>query len=232
MIILITGTRTGIGKALATHFLDGGHQVVGCSRRRPTIDHPNYRHHEVDLTDSKGIKSMCRAIRAEYGHLDAVVNNAGISNMNHFMMTPEEVARRIFDVNFFAVLNCCRETVKLLQKSKEPAPAILNVSTVAVPWALEGQLIYSASKSAVDQLTRVMSKELADFNVRVNGIGLPPVHTVLTRTVAKEKIDEVIARQTIRRMCTMEDIVGPVEFLVSRQSGFVTGETLFLGGVN
>ncbi len=232
MIILITGTRTGIGKALATHFLDRGHQVVGCSRRRPTIEHPNYRHHEVDLTDSKGIKSMCRAIRAEHGYLDAVVNNAGISNMNHFMMTPEEVSRRIFDVNFFAVLNCCRETAKLLQKSQEPAPAILNVSTVAVPWALEGQLVYSASKSAVDQLTRVMSKELADFNIRVNGIGLPPVHTVLTRTVAREKIDELIGRQTVKRMCTMEDIVGPVEFLLSRQSGFVTGETLFLGGVN
>ncbi len=101
-----------------------------------------------------------------------------------------------------------------------------------MPWALEGQLVYSASKSAVDQLTRVMSKELADFNIRVNGIGLPPVHTVLTRTVAREKIDELIGRQTVKRMCTMEDIVGPVEFLLSRQSGFVTGETLFLGGVN
>jgi 3-oxoacyl-[acyl-carrier protein] reductase len=232
MIVLITGTRTGIGKALATHFLGLGHTVVGCSRKPSAIDHPHYSHHEVDLTDSKRIKSMCRAIRAEHGHLDAAVNNAGIASMNHFMMTPDEMSRRIFDVNFFAVLNCCRETVKLLQKSQEPAPAILNVSTVAVPWALEGQLVYSASKAAVEQLTRVMSKELADFDIRVNGIGLPPVDTVLTRTVAKEKIDALIGRQTVKRMCTIEDIVGPVEFLVSRESGFVTGETIFLGGVH
>ncbi|MGA4845929.1 SDR family NAD(P)-dependent oxidoreductase [Streptomyces sp. G5(2025)] len=232
MNILITGTRTGIGKALAQHFLARGHSVVGCSRRPATIDHPQYTHHEVDLTDAKAIKSMCRAIRATHGSLDAVINNAGVATMNHFMMTPDDTARRIFDVNFFAVLNCCRETAKLLQKSKSSSPAILNVSTIAVPWALEGQLVYSASKAAVEQLTRVMSKELADFNIRVNGIGLPPVHTVLTRTVPTEKIDALLKRQTFTRMCTVDDIVGPVEFLVSQESGFVTGETLFLGGVH
>lgn len=232
MLILITGTRTGIGKALAEHFLKRGDQVVGCSRRPSAIDHPGYRHHETDLADAGQIRALCRSIRTEHGYLDAVVNNAGISTMNHFMMTPEDVARKIFDVNFFAVLNCCRESVKLLRKSGEPAPAVLNVSTVAVPWALEGQLVYSASKSAVEQLTRVMSKELAGFNIRVNGIGLPPVHTVLTRTVPKEKVDEVIARQALKRMCTMADITGPVEFLISPAAGFITGETLFLGGVN
>ncbi|MET8141484.1 SDR family oxidoreductase [Sphaerisporangium sp. NPDC005288] len=228
---MITGTRTGIGKALAEHFLARGHHVVGCSRRPSTIEHPGYRHHEVDLTDSRGIKAMCRAVRAEHGYLDAVVNNAGVATMNHFMMTPEDVARRIFDVNFFAVLNCSRESVKLLQKSSG-SPALLNVSTVAVPWALAGQLVYSASKSAVEQLTRVMSKEVADLGIRVNGIGLPPVHTVLTRTVPREKIDALIGRQTLKRMCTMADITGPVEFLISPESSFVTGETLFLGGVH
>ncbi|GAA3753446.1 SDR family NAD(P)-dependent oxidoreductase [Salinactinospora qingdaonensis] len=230
--LLITGTRTGVGKALAEHFLDRGDRVVGCSRKSSTIDHANYSHHEADLTEPTAVKAMFREIRREHGHLDTLVNNAGTSNMNHFMTTPETVAREIFDINFFAVLNCCREAAKLLQKSEEPAPSILNVSTVAVPWALEGQLAYSASKSAVEQLTRVMSKELAGFSIRVNGIGLPPVRTVLTRTLPTEMVDDLIGRQAIKRMCTMADIVGPVEFLVSRASGFVTGETLFLGGVN
>ncbi|MBS2961891.1 SDR family oxidoreductase [Actinocrinis puniceicyclus] len=232
MIVLITGTRTGIGRALAEYLLGRGHQVVGCSRRPATIEHPQYVHHAADVTDVKAIKSMCRAIRADHGRLDAVINNAGTASMNHFMTTPAETSRRMFEVNFFAVLDCCRETVKLLRKSEEPAPAILNVSTVAVPWALEGQLLYSASKAAVEQLTRVMSKELAQFPIRVNGIGLPPVHTVLTRSVPAEKIDVLIQRQAFKRMCTVEDIVGPVDFLISRESGFITGETLFLGGVH
>jgi 3-oxoacyl-[acyl-carrier protein] reductase len=231
MVILITGTRTGIGHALATHLLQRGHQIVGCSRRPAAIDHPNYSHHVVDVTDAQGIKSMCRQVRAQFGYLDALINNAGTSNMNHFRLTPETVARSVFDVNFFAVLNCCRESVKLLRRSSEPSPAIVNVSSVAVPWALEGQLVYSASKSAVDQLTRVMSKELAESNIRVNGIGLPAVRTRLTRTVPEATIDELVQRQTIKRMCTTEDIVGPIDFLISVQSSFITGETIFLGGV-
>ncbi|MFB6629271.1 SDR family NAD(P)-dependent oxidoreductase [Streptomyces sp. NPDC056362] len=232
MILMITGTRTGIGKALAEHFLAAGHEVVGCSRKPATIDHPRYRHHEADLSDPVQTKRMFRSVRQEHGKLDALVNNAGTSSMNHFMTTPDEVSRKIFDINFFAVLNCCREAVKLLRKSTEQSPAILNVSTVAVPWAIEGQLAYSASKSAVEQLVRVMSKELSAFGIRVNGIGLPPVHTVLTRTVPRSKIETLIARQAISRQCTTADIVGPVDFLIGRQSEFITGETLFLGGVH
>ncbi|MFI9643459.1 SDR family NAD(P)-dependent oxidoreductase [Micromonospora sp. NPDC051925] len=232
MIIMITGTRTGIGRGLAEHFLESGHQIVGCSRKPATIDHPNYRHHQLDLVDASQTKKMFRSVRAEYSHLDALINNAGTATMNHFMMTPDAVSRKLFDINFFAVLNCCREAVKLLRKTNGATSAILNVSTVAVPWALDGQLAYSASKSAVEQLVRVMSKELADFGIRVNGIGLPPVPTILTRTVPQQKIEDLVARQAIRRICTVSDIVGPVEFLIGQQSAFVTGETIFLGGVN
>jgi len=232
MKILITGTRTGIGKALAEHLLGAGHEVVGCSRKPGSIEHPGYQHHRLDLTDTRELKAMFREVRHAHGYLDALVNNAGTSIMNHFMLTPEESTRRIFDLNFFAVLNCCREAVKLLRHSPQPTTAVLTVSTVAVPWALDGHLAYSASKAAVEQLMRVMSKELADYRIRVNALGLPPVGTVLTRTVPPERIEGLVARQTIKRLCTPADIVGPVDFLIGPQSGFVTGETIFLGGVN
>lgn len=232
MKILITGTRTGIGRALAEHLLGAGHDVIGCSRRPGSIEHPGYHHHQVDVTDTGAVKAMFRAVRSTHGHLDALVNNAGTSIMNHFMLTPEETTRRIFDVNFFAVLNCCREAVKLLRRSAQPSTAVLTISTVAVPWALDGHLAYSASKAAVEQLVRVMSKELAEYRIRVNALGLPPVGTVLTRTVPPERIEGLVARQVIKRLCEPADIVGPAEFLIGPQSAFVTGETIFLGGVN
>ncbi|MFC9793960.1 SDR family NAD(P)-dependent oxidoreductase [Streptomyces sp. NPDC057695] len=230
--MLITGTRTGIGKSLAEHFLGRGHTVIGCSRRASTIDHSDYRHFEVDLTESQQLKRMFRSVRQEFGHLDSVVNNAGTATMNHFMLTPEETTRKIFDINFFAMLGCSREAAKLLQRSDRASTSILNISTVAVPWALDGQLVYAASKSAVEQATRVMSKELASFGIRVNALGLPIVRTVLTRTLPDEARANALARQTIDRMCEFEDLVGPVEFLTSERSGFVTGETLYLGGVH
>lgn len=232
MKVMITGTRTGIGRGLAEHLLAGGHEVIGCSRKPGVVEHERYHHHQVDLTDGGQVKALFRALRGAHGHLDALVNNAGTSVMNHFMLTPEETTRRLFDLNFFAVLNCCREAVKLLRRSEHPSPAILTLSSVAVPWALDGHLAYSASKAAVEQLVRVMSKELADQGIRVNGLGVPPVSTVLTRTVPRERIDGLVARQAINRLCTTADLAGPVEFLIGEKSAFVTGETIFLGGVN
>lgn len=232
MKVMITGTRTGIGKALAEHLLASGHEVVGCSRKPGGIEHERYDHHQVDLTDGNAVKALFRELRRTHGHLDALINNAGTSVMNHFMLMPEQTTRRLFDLNFFAVLNCCREAVKLLRHSALPSTSIVALSTVAVPWAIDGQLAYSASKAAVEQLVRVMSKELADHRVRVNGLGVPPVSTTLTRTVSRERIDGLVARQAIKRLCTTADLCGPVEFLIGSQSTFVTGETIFLGGVN
>lgn len=232
MIIFISGTRTGLGLGLAQRLLDSGHDVVGCSRKPSKFRHERYRYHQVDLTDPDAVRSLFALIRKEFGRLDGMVNNAGTSIMNHFMMTPPSATRNIFDVNVFAALNSSREAVKLLMKSQEPSPCIVNVSSVAVPWALDGQLVYSASKGAIEQATRVMSKELAGFGIRVNCLGLPPVETALTRTVPKDKVDSLVQRQALKRMCRLEDVVGPVEFLLSAQSAFVTGEVIYLGGVH
>jgi 3-oxoacyl-[acyl-carrier protein] reductase len=232
MRLLITGTRTGIGRYLATHLAEAGHDVIGCSRRPPAKMPSNYIHYDLDLTDAAGTRAMYRSIRKEYGSLDALINNAGTSNMNPFMLTPDEETRRIFELNVFAMLNCTREAVKLLKDSTHEAPSILNLSSVAVRLSIEGQLAYAASKSAVEQATRTLSRELAGINVRVNTIGLPPVRTALTRTVDKAKIDALIARQALKRMCAFEDIAGPVEFLLSGAARFVTGETLYLGGIH
>lgn len=232
MIIAVTGTSRGIGKALAAHFAARGDRVFGCSRGALDLGRDGYTHVIADLTTPGGIKGFFGAIRRQAGSLDALINSAGTSTMNHFMLMPEETTRAIFDLNVHALLGCCREAAPLLMKSEHPAPSILSLSSVAVPWALEGQLAYAASKSAVEQITRGLSKELASERIRVNAVGLPPIRTALTRTVPKEKISALIARQTIRRQCEVDDIIGPIEFLISEQARFVTGETLHLGGVH
>lgn len=171
-------------------------------------------------------------VRKEFGQLDALVNNAGTSVMNHFMLMSDEANRSLFETNVVSLIACAREAAKLLMKSPYEAPSILSFSTIAVPWALEGQLAYSASKAAAEQMTRVLSRELGRQGVRANALGLPPVRTALTRTVAKEKIDALIQRQAIARQCEIADLLGPVEFLLSPAARFVTGETLYLGGVH
>jgi 3-oxoacyl-[acyl-carrier protein] reductase len=229
MLVLVTGTSSGIGRGLAQRLARKGHTVLGCSRR-PGPAFEGYRHYQADLTSGDQVKEMFGAIRQEHGFLDALINNAGTAVMNPFLLTPDSDIERLFGINVFAMFRCTREAAKLMRHS-ESGPSVVNLSTVAVPWSIPGQSVYAASKSAVEQATRSLSVELAEWNIRVNTIGLPPVRTALTRSVKSEKIAALVERQAIRRMCTIDDVLGPVEFLLSPAAGFVTGETLFLGGV-
>ncbi|CDM60017.1 MULTISPECIES: SDR family NAD(P)-dependent oxidoreductase [Rhizobium] len=230
MIVLVTGARTGIGRGISEHLARAGHTVLGCSRRVPASLPEGYRHYQADVTDNSSLKAMFQTIRKDYGHIDALVNNAGTAAMVPFMLTSDSVARGIFDLNVFATMACCRGAIKLMRRSA--APSIVNISSVAVRYSLEGQLAYAASKAAIEQMTRTLSREVAAMRIRVNTLGLPPVRTALTRSVHRAKIEALIERQAIKRECAMDDIVGPVDFLLSDSARFVTGETLYLGGVH
>src|SRR5687767_3481777 len=130
MIVAITGSTKGIGRALASHFAERGDTVFGCARSPESIEHDNYTHVVADLSVADGPKQFFRQVRRVAGRLDALINNAATSLMNHFMLTPEESIRQIFALNMQAMLACSREAVGLMTKTDYPAPSILNFSSV------------------------------------------------------------------------------------------------------
>jgi 3-oxoacyl-[acyl-carrier protein] reductase len=232
MLILITGTSRGIGRGLAEQLLTKGHEVLGCSRGPGPELGEKYKHYSADLMSTDQIARMFASVREQYGFLDALINNAGTASMNPFLLTSPLEVERLFRLNVFAVLCCCREAAKLMRHSRHTAPSIINLSSVAVQWSIPGQSAYASSKSAVEQVTRTASYELAPFNVRINTVSLPPMRTALTRSVSQAKIAALIERQAFRRTCEINDIVGPIEFLLSAAAHFVTGTTLNIGGVD
>ena len=102
---------------------------------------------------------------------------------------------------------------------------------MAVPLKLQGEAVYAASKAAVLSLTQVLAGEFAEYGVTVNAVGPTPIATDLIAGVDNEKIDALVGRQMIHRMGTMEDVVNVVDFFLREESDFVTGQTLYLGGV-
>jgi 3-oxoacyl-[acyl-carrier protein] reductase len=228
-IMLITGTRKGIGRYLAEYYLERGFKLIGCSRGESDLAHDAYRHFEVDVSDEAGVVSMMAAIMAEYGGLDILVNNAGIASMNHFLLTPAKTVSRIMDTNVLGTFLMSRESAKLMRGRS--AGRIVNFSTVATPLKLEGEAVYAASKAAVVSLTEVLARELAEFGITVNSVGPTPVETDLIRNVPKDKIDRLLSRQAIPRFGTFQDVSNVVDFFISPGSDFVTGQNLYLGGV-
>jgi 3-oxoacyl-[acyl-carrier protein] reductase len=227
--MLITGTRKGIGRFLVEHYTLKGFMVEGCSRKESNWTHPAYHHHIADVSDESQVKGVIESIRSRHDRLDVLISNAGIASMNHFLLMPERMAAAILNTNLKGTFLVCRESAKLMQKNRYGR--IVTFSTVAVPLNLDGEALYAASKSGVETFTRVIARELASFGITCNVIGPAPVLTDLIRSVPQEKIDRILDRLAIKRLGRFEDIARVIDFFIDPASEYITGQTIYLGGI-
>ena len=229
-VIVITGTSKGIGLELAKYYLQKSDMLDGCARSQNDIKDKNYRHFVLDVSDERAVVDMIREIKTEFNKIDILINNAGMASMNHFLTTSFESVKKVFSTNFFGTFLFSREVGKIMMRQK--FGRIVNYTTVASALRLEGEAIYAASKSAIENLTQTLSKELAPFNITVNAIGPTPVKTDLIKAVPQDKIDALLEKQAIKRLGNFEDIKNVIDFYIDEKSEFITGQILYLGGVN
>jgi 3-oxoacyl-[acyl-carrier protein] reductase len=229
-VLLITGTSRGIGLGLAKHYLARGDRVCGCSRAPATIRRTGYTHFELDVSSEPDVAAMVRATLKRHGRIDALLNNAGIASMNHALLSPGSTAQSIFATNFHGTFLFCREVAKAMVRRGKGR--IVNFATVATPLRLEGESLYAASKAAVESFTQILARELGPTGVTVNAVGPTPVQTDLIRSVPKAKMEALLSRQAIHRFGEIDDIINVVDFFLLPRSGFVTGQVIYLGGVN
>lgn len=229
-VCIITGTSKGLGKELSEYYLEKGFIVAGCSRNESSINHQNYIHYVLDVSNEQEVVSMVRDIAEKYNKIDMLINNAGIASMNHFVTTPFETAKEVFNTNFFGTFLFIREVAKTMILKKKGR--IVNYTTVATPLKLEGEAIYAASKAAIENITKITAKELGGFGITVNAIGPTPIPTDLIKNVPKEKINALIERQSVKRFGNFNDVANVIDFFIDDKSEFITGQIIYLGGIN
>ncbi|QCX48147.1 SDR family oxidoreductase [Ralstonia pseudosolanacearum] len=191
-VVLVTGANRGIGLAFARELLARGARKVYAAARNPsTVTLPGVQALQLDVTKPEEITAAAK----QAGDVTIVVNNAGIAQPGGFLLQDsEEVSRRIFETNFFGVLNVSKAFAPVLKANG--GGALLNVLSVA-SWINGGELAaYSASKSAAWSLTNALRHELAAQKTQVLGLHMAYVDTDLTRgfEVQKSSAEEIVAR--------------------------------------
>jgi 3-oxoacyl-[acyl-carrier protein] reductase len=227
-VIVVTGASRGLGRSLVETMLARGHRVFGCSRSSASLEHLNYAHFELDVADEQAVVRMFNAVRKAREPLYALINNAGTAAMNHALLTPGATMAKLLAINVQGTMLCSREAAK--QMSKHRVGRIVNFSTIAAAYDLEGEAAYVASKSAVAAYSRVLARELGERGITVNVVAPNPIRTDLIAGVPEEKLQAILDRQAIKRFGRFEDVLQVIDFFLDPKSEFVTGQTIYLGG--
>ena len=228
--MIITGTRKGIGKYLAEYYIQNGFIVIGCSRDNIDFELNNYQHYCLDVSDESLVKKMFKEIRKKCGRLDVLINNAGVASENHVLLTPLKEAHDSLNTNFIGTFIFCRESIKLMKMNQHGR--IINISSIHVPLALAGTSIYSGSKAAIEQFSRVLAREVFQFGITINILSLSVVKDTGMEIALKEKIKRKILNQTISKdQLNIYDVIHAVNFLIDEKSKMVSNQILCLGGV-
>lgn len=227
-VVLITGASKGLGSKLADHFATRNASVIGFSRSPGVLRHANYRHFRVDVRDEQQVHVAFGSIRSEFGKLDVLINNAAIATSQFAVLTPTASAEDIFKTNFLGSFTVCREAVRIMMKHKYGR--IINMSSMMVPLRPAGGAVYSASKAALTQFTQVLAKEVADYGITCNVLGVSAIETDMWKDITKDKLMSLLQELPQKELATLEDITNVIDFFSSKASGAVTAQVVYLGG--
>lgn len=229
-VVLITGSRRGVGAMIRDHFLRLDATVIGLARGEATIDHPRHLHFQVDLADSQAITATFSSIRRSVSRIDIVINNAAVLTSQYALILPSAAAQAMVNVNLIAPFLVSRESAKLMRKAKWGR--IVNIGSMAASLEPVGDSIYAATKAGLAKLANVMAREFGPYNITCNTVAISAIETGMLEQLPREKIDAIIATLPIARLAKPEDILNVIDFFASERSDYITAQTIYLGGVN
>ena len=228
--VLVTGSRRGVGRLIAEHFLQHGARVVGFARGTATINHPEYRHTQVDIGNVKSVQNGFVELKKTTDAVHIVVNNAAVLTSQYAMIMPPAAAQAMLNTNLMGPFMVSREASKLMRKTKWGR--IINIGSMAASLEPIGDSMYAACKAGLATLTNVMAKELAPLNITCNTLAVSAIKTDMLAQLPQEKIVKIIAGLPIPRFAEPDDILNVLDFLASERSSYITAQTIYLGGVN
>jgi NAD(P)-dependent dehydrogenase (short-subunit alcohol dehydrogenase family) len=238
-IAIITGGGSGLGLAIAKAFTENdittiivGRDELKLKTAKDTLGEKCF-YKIADLTNLPSIPSLVESIVSEFGHVDILVNNAGINQKKEFTEVTDEEFQKIITTNVCSVFSLSREVVKHMLPVK--SGCIINISSMAAQYGLPKVIAYSASKTAIDGMTRAMAVELSPNGIRVNAIAPGFIYSAMTEKALNsdpERKAKVFNRTPMGHMGEAADIGAAALYLASDGAKYVTGVVLPVDGGN
>jgi 3-oxoacyl-[acyl-carrier protein] reductase len=235
---LVTGASRGIGRGIAEEFGAHGANVVVNYR---SSEDAAYETRDIieegpgsavvaqaDVSNYDEVEAMCEAVQEEFGQVDVLVNNAGITVDKKFENMTREDWNRVIDVNLGGVFNCTK--VCFDDICEAPEGRLVNISSVVGQQGNYGQANYATTKSGLFGFTRTLALEMASHGSTANCVAPGFVETDMLAGVPDRVRDQIIERIPLDRFAEVEDIVGMVRFIASEESSYMTGQVLGING--
>ncbi len=237
--VLVTGSSRGIGRETILLCAEKGAEVAinychSGEEANELRDEVKDRHGtgaiviKADVSDEGDVKAMFKEVKAEYGKLDVLVNNAGILKDNLLMLTRPSEYDMIMGVNARGCFLCMQHAAKMMMKTR--SGKIINIASIVGRRGNSGQVAYAGSKAAIIGMTYAAAKELGQFGISVNAIAPGLIDTDMITNLSQEDKDGLLSRISLKRIGTPEDVAKGVVLLASDLGAYISGQVIGVDG--
>lgn len=238
-VAVVTGGTRGIGFATVKKFLENEAKVVLLGSKQETVEKAIKELKQInssyeligfypDLSSKEEMDEVFKKVKEIYGHIDILINNAGISSKTKIEDYTDEEYEKITNLNIKSVFNCSKEIIPYLKETKG---VILNTSSMVSIYGQPSGVMYPTTKFAVNGITKSLARELAPYGIRVNAVAPGIINTDMVAKLPKEMIEPLIKTIPFGRIGEPEDIANAFLFLSSNLSSYITGVILSVDGL-
>ena len=229
--VLITGASRGIGRAIALRLKEKNHEVIGTATSKLGIESlakEGVIGIELDLNNKKSIETFNKLLVNEHTDISVLINNAGITRDNIVLRMTDDEWMEVMNVHLNGNFKISKTILKFMLKKRWGR--IINITSVSASIGNKGQSNYSAAKSGVEAFSRSLANEVGSRAITVNSVAPGYIETDMTEGITAEIKKEIINQIPLSRFGRAEEVAELVEFLISEEASYITGQTIHING--